>query len=270
MIPKDVPQPDLDDAFPIQESHTLTCYVKAIMLPTVPTGKFYTDQTGWFPCTAKQWQHLFLSHVLSWLHYHLGQTASKLQSRQHPRNAQNELLTDCDVPVFNVLLLCWTTDALLLFNSSYMINQYSSRRHQLTYTEAMLLNALFESSKIISLLDSAQWMKHSLCTYGINFWHKLNWLSTCSAVHEWIQNLLPGNNCIASLATMQHCLDLPAHESWYMTNCRTVVLGHLMDKIPGTLVCHWITIAVTLFGCRIHVMNGKPTLSPGSRNRSQC
>jgi hypothetical protein len=158
----------------------------------------------------------------------------------------------------------------LLFNSSYMINQYSSRRHQLAYTEAMLLNALFESSKIISLLDSAQWMKHSLCTYGINFWHKLNWLSTCSAVHEWIQNLLPGNNCIASLATMQHCLDLPAHESWYMTNCRTVVLGHLMDKIPGTLVCHWITIAVTLFGCGIHVMNGKPTLSPGSRNRSQC
>jgi hypothetical protein len=49
MNPKDVPQPD---AFPIQESPTLTCYIAAVMLPTAPTGKYYTDQLGQFPCAS--------------------------------------------------------------------------------------------------------------------------------------------------------------------------------------------------------------------------
>jgi hypothetical protein len=65
MKPKDVPTPDLDDVFPAQESPTSTCYVTAITLPTAPTGKYYTDQTGRFPCTSSSGSN----YVLVAYHY---------------------------------------------------------------------------------------------------------------------------------------------------------------------------------------------------------
>jgi hypothetical protein len=65
MNPKDVPQPDLDDVFPTQESPTLPCYITAIMLPTAPTGKYNTDQIGQFPCTSSSGSN----YVLVAYHY---------------------------------------------------------------------------------------------------------------------------------------------------------------------------------------------------------
>jgi len=63
--PKDVPMPDFDDVFPTQESPTSTCYVMAITLLTAPTGKYYTDLTGRFPCTSSSGSN----YVLVAYHY---------------------------------------------------------------------------------------------------------------------------------------------------------------------------------------------------------
>jgi hypothetical protein len=50
--PTDLPPTTTDDAFPPQEMPTSECYVMAAPMPTAPTGKYYTDQTGHFPCTS--------------------------------------------------------------------------------------------------------------------------------------------------------------------------------------------------------------------------
>jgi hypothetical protein len=47
----DLPPTTTDDTFPLQETPTLKCYVMSAPMPTAPTGKYYTNQTGCFSCT---------------------------------------------------------------------------------------------------------------------------------------------------------------------------------------------------------------------------
>jgi hypothetical protein len=63
--PTDLPTTTTDDAFPLQEMPTLECYVMAAPMPTAPTGKYYTDQTGHFPCTSSSGNN----YVLIAYHY---------------------------------------------------------------------------------------------------------------------------------------------------------------------------------------------------------
>jgi hypothetical protein len=60
VAPKDLSPPDFDDIFPTQEATTSTCYITAIALPTAPTGKYCTDQTGRFPCTSSSGNNYLL------------------------------------------------------------------------------------------------------------------------------------------------------------------------------------------------------------------
>jgi hypothetical protein len=62
----DVPTPNLDDAFPTQESPTSRCCITAIILPTVPNGKYYTDQTGCFPYISSSGHNYIL---VAYSHY---------------------------------------------------------------------------------------------------------------------------------------------------------------------------------------------------------
>jgi hypothetical protein len=63
--PTDLPPTTTDDAFPPQEMPTSECYVMAAPMPTAPTGKYYTDQTGHFPCTSSSGNN----YVLIAYHY---------------------------------------------------------------------------------------------------------------------------------------------------------------------------------------------------------
>lgn len=60
MKPNDVPTPKLDDAFWTLESPTSACYVTAVVLPNTPTRKYYTNQTGFFPCTSSSGHNYIL------------------------------------------------------------------------------------------------------------------------------------------------------------------------------------------------------------------
>jgi hypothetical protein len=72
-------------------------------------------------------------------------------------------------------------------------------------------------------------------------------------VHEWIQNLLPGNNCMMSLTTMQHCLDLPAHGTWAFHGQDAWYIGPALDHYHCYTVwmwdtcCEWETDTLTWF-----------------------
>jgi hypothetical protein len=58
--PTDLPPTTTDDAFPLQEMPTSQCYVMAAPMPTAPTGKYYTNQTGPFPCTSSSGKNYVL------------------------------------------------------------------------------------------------------------------------------------------------------------------------------------------------------------------
>jgi hypothetical protein len=169
--PTDLPPTTTDDAFPPQEMPTSECYVMAAPMPTAPAGKYYTDQTGRFPCTSSSGNN----YVLIAYHY----DCNCILAEPLPNHKANsivaahkqiiERLRRAGVTCSFVMLDNECSSALQTFLHEESIK--FQRRHP-AYTVVMQPNEQFAPSKTILLPDCALSILLFLCTCGTNSCYK--------------------------------------------------------------------------------------------------